>query len=123
VTDPAALDLLLSGVKLLDNDSLARLLEKSPQLMPLVGRLERILGQCIAAGLRGIDLPPDAGPREIRRGWLQTLLHLDRLARLDHATVAALARGDSWQSTASCPCGCGECLKPVFLIDSRPSEN
>jgi hypothetical protein len=123
MTDQARdLDLLLSGAKLLPGDALARLFEQSPGLLRLLDRLERISGQLLKSGLKRIDLPPDAGSREIRRAWLSCLLRIDSLARVDHATVAALARG-GYKGIEPCPDGCGCWLRPVFLIDSRPSRN
>jgi hypothetical protein len=124
MTDQARdLDLLLSGAKLLPGDALVRLFERSPGLLRLLNRLERWSGQLMAAGLKHIDLPSDADGRAIRRAWLSCLLRIDSLSRLDHARVAALARGDSWQWTVDCPCGCGTNMKPVFHFDYRPSRN
>jgi hypothetical protein len=116
LTDQARdLDLLLSGAKLLPGDALVRLFEQSPGLLRLLDRLERISGQLLKSGLKGIALPPDAGPREIRRGWLAALLRIDSLARLDHARVAHLARG-LYREIEPCPCGCGTWLKPATVI-------
>jgi hypothetical protein len=121
-TDPAALDSLLRACRLLGDAALADLLQKSPELPPLLARLERYLGQLLAAGLRHLDLPPDADSRTVRRAWLAALLRLDALANLDHARVATLARG-LYREIEPCPDGCGCWMRPVFLIDSKPSRN
>jgi hypothetical protein len=124
VTDQARdLDLLLSGAKLLPGDALVRLFEQSPGLLRLLDRLERLSGQLMAAGLRHVDVPPEADSRTVRRAWLAALLRLDALANLDTARVAHLARGGTWQGTVDCPCGCGTNMKPVFHLDYRPSRN
>jgi hypothetical protein len=121
--DPAELDRLLRACRLLGDAALADLLQKSPELPPLLARLERLLGQCIAEGLRWVEVPPDADSRAVRRAWLATLIRLDQLARLDHARVAHLARA-GYQACEPCPCGeCGCWLRPVFVIDYRPSRN
>jgi hypothetical protein len=122
-TDPAALDLLLTGAKLLPGDALVRLFEHSPGLRPLLDRLERISGQLLKSSLKRIDLPEGADARTVRRAWLSCLLRIDALANLDHARVATLARGGSWQWTVDCPCGCGTNMKPVFHLDYHPSRN
>jgi hypothetical protein len=122
MTDAAQLDSLLRACRLLGDAALADLVKKSPELMPLLDRLERILGQCIAEGLRWVEVPPDADSRAVRRAWLAALLRLDALARLDHTVVSHLARG-GYKGIEPCPDGCGAWLRPVFLIDSRPSVN
>jgi hypothetical protein len=122
MTDAAQLDSLLRACRLLGDAALADLVKKSPELPRLLARLQRLLGMCIAEGLRHIEVPPDADARAIRRGWLAALLRLDALARLDHARVATLARG-GYREIEPCPDGCGSWLRPVFVIDYRPSRN
>jgi hypothetical protein len=115
------LDRLLSGSKLLSDDALARLLKRAPQLRQLVHRIHLIGSQLLAQDLHHVDTPPHADEATARRHWLACLLRIDALANLDHATVATLARG-CYQEIVLCPCGCGDWLRPVLLID-RPSEN
>jgi hypothetical protein len=123
MTDAAQLDQLLAEARSLNDDDLLDLLRRSPGLMPLLARLEKISGQLLKSGLKRIDSPEGADGRAIRVGWLRALLRLDALARLDGCLVSSLARGGTWQQTVDCPCGCGTNMKQVFLIDSKPSRN
>jgi hypothetical protein len=104
-----------AGRRQMPDDALVRLFERSPGLRPLLDRLTRISGQLLAAGLRHVDVPPDAGARTARRAWLSCLLRIDSLSRLDTARVATLARG-LYQLAELCPHGCGAWLRPATII-------
>jgi hypothetical protein len=116
------LDRLLSGSKLLSDDAIACLLKRAPQLRQLIRRIHLIGSQLLAQDLHHVETPPHADEVTARRYWLAALLRLDALATIDHASVAALARGGSYLEIVPCPCGCGDWMRPVLLID-HPSPN
>jgi hypothetical protein len=110
---------MIKTARLMPEESLRRLILRCPDFPRLIRRLTSISTQLRADGLDCIPFFPNDDARAVRVRYLDLLLRIDALSRVDSGSVRRLRR-DGLQFV-ECPC-CGLAC-PIVCEYHRPSLN